>query len=47
MGDDEPDHDVLRSHIYLLRTQIDKPFEFSCIKTVPKVGYQLLEEPAE
>lgn len=44
-GDDEPDRDVLRSHIYLLRTQIDKPFDFSYIKTVPKVGYQLVEEP--
>ena len=43
-GDDEPDHDVLRSHIYLLRTQIDKPFEYSYIRTVPKVGYQLVEE---
>lgn len=44
-GDDEPDHDVLRSHIYLLRTQIDKPFDYSYIKTVPKVGYQLVEQP--
>lgn len=45
-GDDEPEGDVLRSHIYLLRTQIDKPFDFSYVKTVPKVGYQLVEEPS-
>ena len=44
-GDDEPDRDILRSHIYLLRTQIDKPFDYSYIKTIPKVGYQLVEEP--
>lgn len=46
-GDDEPDHDVLRSHIYLLRTQIDKPFDYSYIRTVPKVGYQLVKEPSK
>ena len=46
-GDNEPDHDVLRSHIYLLRTQIDKPFDYSYIRTVPKVGYQLVEAPSK
>ena len=44
-GNDEPDHDVLRSHVYLLRARIDKPFDHSYIKTVPKVGYQLAEAP--
>jgi DNA-binding response OmpR family regulator len=46
-GDDEPDHDLLRSHIYQLRTQIDKPFDHSCIQNVPKVGYQLVDSPAK
>lgn len=46
-GDDVPDHDVLRSHIYQLRTLIDKPFEYSYIRTIPKVGYQLVEETLE
>ena len=44
-GDDIPDHDLLRSHLYMLRTQIDKPFDHAYIKTVPKVGYQLIAEP--
>ncbi|PSW00136.1 response regulator transcription factor [Photobacterium lipolyticum] len=46
-GDDEPEGNVLRSHIYQLRTQIDKPFKYSYIKTVPKVGYQLIREKTE
>ncbi|GAA5316253.1 MAG: response regulator transcription factor [Candidatus Pelagadaptatus aseana] len=41
-GDDEPDGDILRSHIYQLRTLVDKPFEHSYIKTIPKVGFQLV-----
>lgn len=43
--DDVPDGDVLRSHIYQLRNLIDKPFAHAYIKTVPKVGYQLVEGP--
>ncbi|PSW19968.1 DNA-binding response regulator [Photobacterium sanctipauli] len=43
-GDDEPEGNVLRSHIYQLRHQIDKPFKHAYIKTVPKVGYQLCQE---
>ncbi|WP_114765011.1 response regulator transcription factor [Vibrio rhodolitus] len=41
-GDEVPDKDVLRSHIYLLRNVLDKPFEFSMLKTVPKYGFQLV-----
>lgn len=41
--DDEPDGDILRSHIYQLRNQIDKPFQHAYIKTIPKVGYQLVD----
>ncbi|MGF1873491.1 response regulator transcription factor [Photobacterium indicum] len=43
-GDDEPEGNVLRSHIYQLRNQIDKPFKHAYINTVPKVGYQLIDK---
>lgn len=39
--DEEPDADLLRSHIYLLRNKVDKPFEYNYIQTIPKVGFQL------
>ncbi|MFT5881463.1 MAG: DNA-binding response OmpR family regulator [Moritella sp.] len=42
-GHDEPDGDVLRSHIYQLRNQVDKPFKQHYIKTIPKIGYHLVE----
>ena len=41
---EEPSDDVLRSHIYQLRTQLDKPFAKAMLKTVPKVGFKLLCE---
>ncbi|EOX4939979.1 response regulator transcription factor [Vibrio alginolyticus] len=40
-GDKEPNNDTLRSHIYQLRAQLDKPFEHDVLITVPKVGYRL------
>ena len=40
-GNDTPDTDLLRSHIYLLRNTLDKPFEFAMLRTVPRHGYQL------
>ena len=40
-GDDSPDNDVLRSHIYLLRNILDKPFATPMLKTVPKCGFRL------
>ncbi len=40
-GDESPDKDVLRSHIYLLRNVLDKPFDKSILITVPKVGFRL------
>lgn len=43
-GDDEPEGDVMRTHIYQLRALIDKPFSHAYIKTVPTVGYQLVRE---
>lgn len=45
-GDELPDSDVLRSHIYQLRNKIDKPFKHHYLKTIPKVGYQLVDELA-
>lgn len=40
-GDEPPEGDLLRSHIYQLRTLIDKPFDWHYIATVPKLGYRL------
>ncbi|CCO46017.1 Putative two-component response regulator [Vibrio nigripulchritudo SOn1] len=39
--EDIPDNDVLRSHLYLLRNVVDKPFERPLLTTVPKVGLRL------
>jgi len=41
---DPPDQDILRKHIYQLRTKVDKPFEQDLIKTIPKHGYQLISD---
>ncbi len=38
---DPPNNDVLRSHIYQLRTQLDKPFTQAMLITVSKVGFRL------
>ncbi|WP_286302322.1 response regulator transcription factor [Vibrio apostichopi] len=46
-GDDIPDKDVLRSHIYLLRNVLDKPFDFPMLKTIPKHGFQLIFSASE
>ncbi|MBR7889656.1 response regulator transcription factor [Marinomonas sp. A79] len=46
-GDEEPDSKVLRSHIYQLRSLIDKPFEHAYLRTVSKVGYHLVKEGEE
>lgn len=43
-GDEPPDSDALRAHIYALRTAIDKPFEQKLLQTVPKLGYRLSAE---
>ncbi len=39
--DFSPESDVLRSHLYLLRKAVDKPFDEPLIKTVPGVGITL------
>ena len=39
-GDDMPDSDALRTHMYRLRKQIDKPFDTPVIYTVHGKGYR-------
>ncbi len=41
-GDEPPDGDMLRSHIYELRRSVDGPFQTKLIQTLPRVGYRLL-----
>lgn len=36
-GDEEPESDALRSHIYNLRKMVDKPFEQKLIHTISGV----------
>lgn len=43
-GEDPPDGDMLRSHIYELRRSVDGPFERKLIQTLPRVGYRLHDE---
>jgi DNA-binding response OmpR family regulator len=40
-GDDPPDSDPLRSHLYVLRQALDRPFQKPLLKTVHGVGYTL------
>ncbi len=42
-GDNAPDKDMLRSHIYLLRQALDKPFDKPMLVTVPKFGFKLVQ----
>jgi DNA-binding response OmpR family regulator len=46
-GDDPPDADVLRAHIYALRTAIDKPFTRKLLHTVHGTGYRLHDDDSE
>lgn len=40
-GEEEPESDALRSHIYSLRKLVDKPFEKKLLHTVAGVGIKL------
>ncbi|NRD75518.1 response regulator transcription factor [Shewanella sp. VB17] len=40
-GNTPPSNDILRSHMYQLRNQIDKPFDTPMLMTIPKVGFKL------
>lgn len=46
-GDDIPDKDILRSHIYSLRNIIDKPFSTPLLHTIHGAGYRLFEDSSE
>ncbi len=46
-GDEPPDADLLRSHMYELRRSVDSGFEQKMIQTVPRVGYRLAAGSAE
>jgi DNA-binding response OmpR family regulator len=45
-GDAPPDSDALRSHVYVLRTAIDHPFEKPLLRTVRGLGLQLIDPDA-
>ncbi len=40
-GNERPDSDALRTHLHVLRSAIDKPFETPLLRTVHGMGYQL------
>lgn len=40
-GDDAPDSDALKSHMYSLRNIVDKPFKYPVIKTILNIGFKL------
>jgi len=40
-GDEPPDSDALRSHLYNLRKAIDRPYAQELIETVPGVGLRI------
>ncbi|MGL6257854.1 response regulator transcription factor [Vibrio sp. WXL103] len=42
--DEQGNTDALRSHIYQLRNQLDKPFAFPMLVTIPKVGFRLQKD---
>lgn len=44
-GDILPDSDTLRSHMYNLRKQIDKPFEQPLLQTIQSRGYRIGDAP--
>jgi DNA-binding response OmpR family regulator len=46
-GDNPPDGDMLRSHVYDLRRSVDGPFAVKLIQTLPRVGYRLADPTAE
>ena len=46
-GDDMPDSDVLRSHIYTLRQTLDKPFASPMLATLHGVGFRLQTSESE
>jgi DNA-binding response OmpR family regulator len=43
-GDNPPSSDPLRSHMYELRRELDKPFDFKMLKTMRGIGFALSAE---
>ena len=41
-GDEPPESDSLRSHLYTLRSKMDKPFSTPMLQTVHGIGYRLV-----
>lgn len=46
-GDDPPDGDMLRSHVYELRRSVDGPFAEKLIHTLPRTGYRIAPPAAD
>ena len=46
-GDDPPDGDMLRSHVYELRRSVDGPFPQKLIQTLPRTGYRIAAPSGE
>lgn len=46
-GDEPPDSDTLRSHLYQLRKAIDKPFDRQLMHTQQGIGFRLAEDPGQ
>jgi DNA-binding response OmpR family regulator len=46
-GDERPDSDALRTHIHALRQALDKPFPFAMLRTIPGIGYKLVNPDEE
>lgn len=42
-GDLLPDSDTLRSHVYNLRREIDRPFSEKLLHTLPGIGFRLVQ----
>ncbi len=40
-GDDPPDRDILRSHVYELRRELDNGHAVKLLQTLPRVGYRV------
>ncbi|MEX0330085.1 MAG: helix-turn-helix domain-containing protein [Puniceicoccaceae bacterium] len=41
-GDEPPGSDALRSHVFALRQELDRPFDNPMLKTIRGVGFQLV-----
>lgn len=46
-GDEPPASDPLRSHMYEIRRQLDKPFKFKMLKTLRGIGFALRNEASD